>query len=93
MNGPNHDGWLVVVGLVYPVVAFGVLLGCGGPMGPLTFHPFAIPLPAVLLAATVLCLRSSGVPFRSWVMALFMMWLIAVVYAQWTVYAAAAAAV
>lgn len=43
MDKSNHDGWLVAVGLAYPVVAFGLLLGCGGAMGPLAFHPLAIP--------------------------------------------------
>jgi hypothetical protein len=29
MDGPNREGWLLAVGFVYPVAAFGVLLGCG----------------------------------------------------------------
>jgi hypothetical protein len=93
MSEPIRDGWLVAVGLAYPVLAFGVLLGCGGWMGPLAFHPLAIPLPALMLAVTVVGLRSNGVRFRWWAVALFVAWLCVAVCAQWWVYAEAAASV
>ncbi|AWM40215.1 hypothetical protein GobsT_13380 [Gemmata obscuriglobus] len=93
MDGPNRDGWLVVVGLIYPVVAFGVLLGCGGWTGPMAFHPLTVPVPAALLAAVTIALWADGVRFRGRALALFVVWLLAVVSAQWVVYAAAAAAV
>jgi hypothetical protein len=92
MGEANRDGWLVAVGLAYPVLAFATLLGCSG-MGPLAFDPLAIPLPAMMLAATVVGLRSSGVRFRWWAVALFVAWLCAAVCAQWWVYAEAAASV
>ncbi|OWK45416.1 hypothetical protein [Fimbriiglobus ruber] len=93
MSEPNRDGWLVAIGLAYPVAAFGALLGCGGQMGLLAFHPLTVPLPAVLLAAIVIGLWSNGVRFRWWAVALLVAWLCVVVYAQWWVYAEAAAGV
>lgn len=93
MAEPNRDGWLVVVGVAYPVLAFGVLLGCGGRMGPLSFHPLAVLLPAVLLAATVVGLRANRVRFRWWAIAVFVAWLCVVVYGQWAIMVSASAAV
>ncbi len=93
MGETDRDWWLVVAGFVYPAVAFGVLLGCGGPKGPLAFHPLAIPLPAVLLAVAVVGLRDAGVRLRWWAVALFLAWLCVCVFAQWLVWAEAVAAV
>jgi hypothetical protein len=89
----NREGWLIAAGLAYPAVAFGVLLGSGGTMGPPAFDPLLIPLPATALAAAAVGLWLDGVRFRWWALALFIGWLAVVVYAQWLVYAEAAAAV
>jgi len=93
MSEPNRDGWLIAVGLAYPVVTFGVLISCGGAMGPLAFSPLAVPLPAVLLALVVVILRAYGVQFRGLAITLFLAWLCVVVVAQLLVFAAASAAV
>ncbi len=93
MGESNRDWWFLVVGFLYPIVTFGILLGCGGGMGPLAFHPLMIPLPALVLILTVIGLGLWGVRLRWWAAALFMLWLSVVVYAQFVVYAQAAAAV
>jgi hypothetical protein len=93
MGGPNRDCWLLAAGLAYPVITFGVLLGCGGALGPLAFHPLAVPLPAALLATTAIGLRLGGARLRWSAVVAFVGWLAAVVWLQWLAYASAAAAV
>ena len=90
---PYRDGWLVAVGLAYPGAAFGVLLGCGGAMGPLAFHPLAAPIPAVALTVAAVAARLSGVRLRWASVALFAAWLVAATVGVWIVMAEASAAV
>jgi hypothetical protein len=93
MDGPDRDRWLLAAGLLYPVAAFGVLLGCGGAMGPLAFHPQTVLLPALALATADISLRLGGVRVRWASIALFLGWLAVVVWLQWLVLASASVAV
>ena len=93
MGEPYRDNWLLAVGLAYPVAAFGVLLGCGGAMGPLAFHPLAVPAPAVALAGAAVAARLSGRRLRWTSVALFAAWLAAATVGVWVVMEQAAAAV
>src|SRR5439155_1372263 len=90
---PSRDGWLIVIGALYPVIAFGVLLYGGGRWGPAAFSPLVVPLPALLLIASVVGLRVQGVRLRWGSVAAFAAWVLLVACGQWLVYAAAVAAV
>ena len=78
---------------MYAVVSFGLLLLCGGSMGPLAFSPLTIPLAAAVAILTVAGLRLSGVGFTGWVVFLFVGWVAAVSCVQMLINAAASAAV
>jgi hypothetical protein len=85
--------WLVVAGVLYPLVGFGVLLLGGGTWGPLAFSPLVVPLPAFLIIASVIGFRVQGVRLRRGSVAAFVGWVLLMMYCQLLVYAAAAAAV
>ena len=87
------DGWLIAVGLLYPLVGFGVLLLGGGAMGPIAFNPLIVPVPAFLLIASVIGLRWDGARLRWGSVVAFIGWVLVVAYCQWLLYAAALAAV
>jgi hypothetical protein len=92
-DGSDGDLWLVLAGVLYPLVGFGVLLLGGGTMGPLAFSPLAVPLPAFLLVASVIGFRVQGVRLRWGSVAAFVGWVLLMAYAQWSVYAATGASV
>ncbi len=83
------DGWLVAVGLLYPLVGFGVLLLGGGALGPIAFNPLVVPVPALLLIASVIGLRWDGARLRWGSVVAFIGWVLVVAYCQWLLYAAA----
>jgi hypothetical protein len=92
-GGPYDDWLLAVLGVLYPLIGFVMILLGGGAAGPIAFGPSAILAPPLLLIAGVIGARSQGARLRWGSVAVFVGWVLLVACGQWLVWAAAVAAV
>ena len=92
-TGRALDGWLIALGAVYPFIAFGVLLGGGGRMGPAAFGPDVILVPALILVMSVVGIKAQGESVHWGSVAVFAGWVAIIVIGQLWVWVEAIASV
>ncbi len=86
-------GWLVAAALAYAAVGFVVLLTGNGRMGPASFGPEVVVLPAVVAVSLAVGLRWGGGRLTWAAVVLFAGWVALVAFAQLWVWADAVASV
>lgn len=89
----NWGRWLIVGGVAYAIVGFGLLFGGGGWMGPAAWGPETILLPALIAISAVVGGKLQGERLEWSSVVGFVAWVVFVTVIQFRVWFEAVAAV